>query len=65
MTNTKKAVGLSRSLVSERGMTYHCVCSFDSFLRVGRICLAAEPGRISCSLVHGSGRVCLGLVEVD
>ena len=32
------------SLVSERGMTLHCVCSLDSFLRVSRVCLAAGPG---------------------
>ena len=34
------------------GMTLHCVCLLDSFLRVERVCLAAGPGHISFGRVR-------------
>ena len=48
----KREAGLSRSLVTERGMTLYYVCSFDSFLCIGRVCLAAGSKRISADRVR-------------
>ena len=56
----KQAAGLSRTLVSECGMTLHSVCSLDSFLCVGCVCLAARSGHTRLAAFSGGGVSWLG-----